>query len=127
MKSSLLCLLATTTTVVHGDTGCAEADKSCGVCLVKGDYTPDEVYTSAENNGGTALTCKAAVNGGKFTNKAQCTGVHPDRGPTTWSAWTNAFAQKCCSCKFIHDDSVVCVFPFFRSRSFHREEERLTT
>ena len=128
MKSSLLCLLATTTTVVHGAVCAAEATTCNGVCLDNADYTPNEEYRAADEEKGTlAFSCKAAVHGSKFTDQAQCTGPVPDSNPpVTWSAFTNAHGTKCCgTCKFIHDDSVVCLPPPRSEASTDCENRRI--
>ena len=99
MKSSLFCcLLLATTTVVHGAVCAANAATCNGVCLNNADYTPDALYTDI-------VDCKAMVSVAKFTNEAQCTGAV--------GLVSNVVGQKCCgTCKFIHDDSVACVFLF---------------
>ena len=95
-------------------------DIAAGVCKDKADFTPD-----VKTEEGKDTTCYGLASYVGMTATAQCTGTNPTGTP--WASMTALVAQKCCGGKFIHDDSVVCVFPFFRSRSFHREEERLTT
>ena len=76
-------------------------DIAAGVCKNKADWTPDAPFSDT-------ATCSGWAASIGFTATAQCTGTSA-YGP--WASITAMAAQKCCgTCKFIHDDSIVCVF-----------------